>query len=614
MFRKNKRHLQSPLFSDLDHLSQKARTRLENSWAGTFRQDFFVRLEETPFAVLYSGEPSRPNIPINVLVGLESLKAGFGWSDEEMQDAFLYDVQVRYAVGYENLGEGEFDLRSVYNFRQRVSEHMRQTGENLIERAFHQVTDEQIAAYQIKTGRLRMDSTQIASNMRRMSRLQLLVEMLQRTFRMLTEEDQRRYREAFGLYVQDTSGHFIYRLNTGEAAAHFQAIGELMQRLLVALAPAYAEQKIYHLLQRVYAENYVEEVGDPPPKEPVETQGPSSGEPGEPSPQGAPDPPVRLVKPIPGSEISPGRLRSPDDPEASYRKKGAQVYEGYAVNLTDTCDPANPFQLIVKVQTEANQKEDPDFLLEALPDLQARTDLESLFTDAGFCSPQVDHTLSPLRITQIPSAMRGIAADPEHIHLSDFQLHFDDQDQLTHLTCPHGEHFPVEPGRKEGRYIARLAAQICADCSSRKHRDTRTDRPKAKPTLRFSQVDIARALRRQRCQAYQASQQSLRAAIEAAIGALKRPFSDDQVPVRGKFRVGNLMIGSAILVNIRRIQRYRIEKSQPKKAERRASHSSRSPERSAPVAKPSLLSLLRSLFRPLLPTSWAANMTFSFGF
>lgn len=62
---------------------------------------------------------------------------------------------------------------------------MQETGINLIEKAFEQVTDEQTEAFQLKTGKLRMDSTQIASNIREMSRLQLLVEVLQRVQRML---------------------------------------------------------------------------------------------------------------------------------------------------------------------------------------------------------------------------------------------------------------------------------------------------------------------------------------------------------------------------------------------------------------------------------------------
>ena len=124
MYRAHEGHLQAPLFSDLDHLSEKARQRLEESWAGAFYREFFCRLDERPFAVLYSEVASRPNVPINVLMGLETLKAGFGWSDQEMHDAFLFDMQVRYALGYRNLGEGEFDVRTIYNFRQRVNEHM----------------------------------------------------------------------------------------------------------------------------------------------------------------------------------------------------------------------------------------------------------------------------------------------------------------------------------------------------------------------------------------------------------------------------------------------------------------------------------------------------------
>jgi len=58
------------LFSDLDNLSTKARARLEESWAGVFRREYFSRLDEKPFAVLYSDEYSRPNTPVNVMLGL----------------------------------------------------------------------------------------------------------------------------------------------------------------------------------------------------------------------------------------------------------------------------------------------------------------------------------------------------------------------------------------------------------------------------------------------------------------------------------------------------------------------------------------------------------------
>jgi len=159
MFRKNVRHLQIPLTSHVDELPTPLRERLQNSWAETFYREFFCRLDEQAFAVFYADQPSRPNVPVNVLVGLEFLKAANGWSDEEMYNEFCYNVQVRYALGCRHLGEGCFDLRTLYYFRERLARHMQETGENLLEQAFEQVTDEQLRAFSLKTGKQRAEAT-----------------------------------------------------------------------------------------------------------------------------------------------------------------------------------------------------------------------------------------------------------------------------------------------------------------------------------------------------------------------------------------------------------------------------------------------------------------------
>ena len=256
MFRKNTRHLQPILLNSGNDLPEKHRKRLENSWADVFYRETFSRLDERPFRVLYADCPSRPNVPVNVLVGLESLKADFGWSDAELYDRFSYDMQVRYALGYQQLNEGDFDLRSLYYFRERVSRYMQEKGVNLIEKAFEQVTDDQIAAYQLKTGKQRMDSTQIASNIREMSRLQLLVEVLQRVQRMLKEADQTGYAEAFAPFILGHSGQYVYHLKGQDTNEHLQKIGELMQRLLGELQSAYGQEPVYQMLERVFGEHF----------------------------------------------------------------------------------------------------------------------------------------------------------------------------------------------------------------------------------------------------------------------------------------------------------------------------------------------------------------------
>jgi hypothetical protein len=74
---------------------------------------------------------------------------------------------------------------------------MQAIGENLIEQAFEQVTDGQLWDWEGKIGRVRMDSTQVGSNIRTWFRLRLLVEVVQRVRHRLTEIDQARFAADF---------------------------------------------------------------------------------------------------------------------------------------------------------------------------------------------------------------------------------------------------------------------------------------------------------------------------------------------------------------------------------------------------------------------------------
>ena len=66
------------MICSVNELPEEQREYLNIFWAGVFYCKVFCRSDEECFAVLYSDLPSRPNFPVNVLVGLEYLKAGFG--------------------------------------------------------------------------------------------------------------------------------------------------------------------------------------------------------------------------------------------------------------------------------------------------------------------------------------------------------------------------------------------------------------------------------------------------------------------------------------------------------------------------------------------------------
>lgn len=75
-----------------------------------------------------------------------------------------------------------------------------------------------------------MDSVLVASNIRQMGRLQLLVEVVQRVHLMLNESDQQGYAEAFAPYLKGHAGQYVYRVKCEETGGHLQQIGEFMQR------------------------------------------------------------------------------------------------------------------------------------------------------------------------------------------------------------------------------------------------------------------------------------------------------------------------------------------------------------------------------------------------
>ena len=72
---------------------------LRGSWAEDFANCIFPNINEEPFSVLFSGRSdSKPNAPINVILGLLILKEQFGLTDEECMHQLIFNKQFQYAL------------------------------------------------------------------------------------------------------------------------------------------------------------------------------------------------------------------------------------------------------------------------------------------------------------------------------------------------------------------------------------------------------------------------------------------------------------------------------------------------------------------------------------
>jgi hypothetical protein len=236
------------------------------------------------------------------------------------------------------------------------------------------------------------------------------------------------------------------------------------------------------------------------------------------------------------------------------------TYQGYVTNLTETCDPDNPMQLITKVQVDSNNVDDPQLLLEVLPDLTKRTHLETLYTDGGFGSPDVDLAMNSHQVEHIPTGIRGPKVNTDKLSLADFEITMVGANPPTQIQCPQGQVVKVELTPSKLACAADFDLHVCSQCPFGQNEHCPTTKPIRKSLLfrhlYFSIQDARLAKRRQRVRAVSKEEHNLRAAIEATCRAIKCRFPQGKFPVRGLFRMTCMLIGSSALYNVRQINRY----------------------------------------------------------
>ena len=122
-------------FNDsLNQLSERERRLLDKSWAKVFGDEIFPRIDENRFAVLYSGrEASRPNTPVNIVVGGLLLEKLFDLTDEEIIETINFDVRFQYALHTTVYDQQPFSTNTFRRFRNRNDAYREAAGVDLLE-------------------------------------------------------------------------------------------------------------------------------------------------------------------------------------------------------------------------------------------------------------------------------------------------------------------------------------------------------------------------------------------------------------------------------------------------------------------------------------------------
>ena len=445
--------------------------------------------------------------------------------------------------------ETHLPQKTLHNFRVRLMQH---DGGRL---AFQETTERIIQALGIRTGKQRLDSTHIMSNIATLTRLGLFCETMRLFLRAVSQEHPELRRVVpEGLvrrYLKEEAEATDYEdARSGEGRRRLGVCARDLYRLVDGFrGTAGAQLEEYRLLERLLREQCA--VGNKRDGRP--------GEGDDDAGEGAV--PITLRDP---KEVRSDSLQSPHDPEATYSgHKG----KGYEVQVAETCHAENATQLITHVEVTPSSGSDTDVtvpLVDGLAERKVRPD--ELFADTAYgsgrnafeASRRGTELVSPVAGSAPGNSHEGEGDGPPPLTGADFQIDVTGE-QAT--VCPAG-HRSVEEYELEDapeRVEVHFARATCEPCPLRSRCPVKLDRRAGAYVLKADLVKVnIEGRRRAEATEEWRKRYAIRAGIEGTNSELKRAHGLGRLRVRGGRRVRLAVYLKALACNFKRMVHARL--------------------------------------------------------
>ncbi|MDP1621111.1 MAG: transposase [Bacteroidales bacterium] len=365
MFKKSNKEPQLDAFASVPMMLESSAFKQysdQGHWHNQFHDQVVMRIDETIFSILFNNTTGAPNSSIRTLVGMMVLKESFVWSDSQLFEQCRFNLLVRSALGLFNVNDPLPVESTYYLLRKRMYDHQKQNGEDLMGKAFVQITSEQIKEFDVNGRNIRMDSKLIGSNIALFSRYEIIHQTLCMFFKTLDNTAKSTLsladlEQLEKLFIEEPL-KTVYRSTREELKGRLQPIGIISYKLLTLFGNLQTES--FLLLRRVFNEQY---------KVSADQQ----------------------IELRPKEEISSSSVQSPHDPDSAYRNKGDQKVKGYSVNITETCSDEG-LNLITNVLVEKANIPDTAFVEPAIRATIEVTGqmIEKAYTDGAYQSPAND--------------------------------------------------------------------------------------------------------------------------------------------------------------------------------------------------------------------------------
>ena len=510
------------LFDATSNLTAREKRLLEKSWAKYFAEHIFPEIDEAPFAVLYSDRPSRHNTPVNVIIGALILKEIFGLTDEEIVETLPFDIRYQYALHTTSFEEQPLNDRTLGRFRARCNSYEELTGTDLIHDCIIKLSASMANLMKLNTGIRRMDSLMVASNIKKMSRLELLYTCVANLASLMKKLEDPALPDTLNHYTEDDDhNRVLYHNRSEDTESKIDQVLKDAALIISACGSRYDEQSAYQLLIRAIKE---------------QTKTSDDG---------------TLVLKEKGAGIDSTALQNPADPDATYRTKAGKEYRGYIANVVEAADDQHN-SITVDYQYDKNTYSDSQFIKDYVSRKPEDSDPETLSTDGGYCGMENTQLAESKNIRLVTTDLKG--ADVSD-HWADFEF---TEDGTKVLKCA-GGHEPKSCiyDRANQRCKVSFPIDTCQncphykECHPKEHKRVATVKIAARTAFharqqRFLKTDEFKELAR------------FRNGVETVPAALRSRHHIDKMPVRGYIKT-KLFFGFKVAgMNARKLIRYLI--------------------------------------------------------
>lgn len=510
---------QISLNDKLMNLTEREKKALNKSWAKVFADEIFPAIDEERFSVLYSDKASRPNTPVNVIIGALIIKELFDYSDDEIVENLMLDLHLQYALHTTSYDEQPLSDKTLSRFRKRCYDHETLHGVDLYRDCVKDLSGK-IAKIMKLNGRIRrMDSMMIESNIRFLSRMELIYTCISKLIVYLTKNASDKVSEQLKHYADSNDyNRIFYHQRYDDMENIIQMLLTDSDSLLEICKTDFEEVTEYQLFVRCLSEQTV-----------VENE-------------------KRRLRTKEDGTMNSSALQNPSDPDATYRKKSGKLYRGYTANLEETVGKND--SVITDYQFDKNTHTDSHFLQDTLSAMEKSEEEIILITDGGYDGQDNIALAKEKNVKLVTTALIGKEAPDA---LADFEFN---EDGTRLLKCAAG-HEPISQSFTKSTRQCRVSfdRNHCAGCP---YQDQ--CRPKIyKKVATF--ITSKNASNRAKSQRYMQSEEfsnlaRLRNGVETIPANIRKNYHLDKLP-RGKQR-GKFFFGSKIAaLNFRKLFGFR---------------------------------------------------------